>query len=938
MTDKASGPKARKAGAAKKGLRKRSASATGVSSRRSNGEFVSPNANPPRQIIVLGMHRSGTSALTGALARMGLFVGEADELMPGNWQNPEGFFERNDAHRICDALLHGSGADWWKVSGFDPENADFDTILTWRPAIRDMVKHLDQSGRSWAIKEPRLCLLLPIFRSALRRPFAVITARHPMEVARSLKRRNGFPIHVGLALWEVYTLSALKYGREVDHHILTYEQLVEDPEACLSALAASLTGAGADPDQLNIAAAIEGIDPQLRREHVRGPRSWDMVPSEHRALYEAIRSGTLPDTVPPIREETLVILKDFEQLESDRTETKKKLRVSAKVVEEEKARGAALEQSLNQQTKRASELQKSLAALQSELGTQHDRKQALEKALAESNAKLERVEDALGRKDVALAAARSELQNSVSRLESVEAVLASARQERDEYKGQAETLETEAAELRVTVAERAEELVALRKEKSDLESELTRLAGQLAELTDTIADQAGQIGQITDARDRLSDQLQAVATERARVEAERDEAKREAGQLRTELSAQIEELSRTVSGAQAKENVLWDALLERTSALDSAEAARATLRAERQADASRIEELSQSLAASNAALKAAQDARSRLEAERADLLQRAQSASSADAGHASELRGALADAQIKEKSLWDALLEKTKALDAETARSARTGQELAALRRELAEAKEGSAAANMARKSAEQVRKEAEALRAALKAVQSSRVMALARFVSGLLARLSGRGASLELANRREAIARSGLFDADWYLAQNPDVAENGIDPLTHYLSSGDAEGRDPHPLFRRSYYLAALGEDEIPAKLTALEHYLRAPARALSPHPLFDAAFYVGQLEGSTPPRAELIHYLIEGWRKGLKPNRVFDPTWYVKTYRDVEAVGIEPLSHYAASGARELRDPGPSFSSRTYWRMHGNVIQTEYDVLEHYLRNEGQ
>lgn len=74
----------------------------------------------PRQVIVLGMHRSGTSALTGALSRMGLFVGEADHLTGSSWENPEGFFERLDARRICDALLHGSDADWWKVSGFDP--------------------------------------------------------------------------------------------------------------------------------------------------------------------------------------------------------------------------------------------------------------------------------------------------------------------------------------------------------------------------------------------------------------------------------------------------------------------------------------------------------------------------------------------------------------------------------------------------------------------------------------------------------------------------------------------------------------------------------------------------------------------------------------------------------------------------------------------------
>src|SRR5262245_39041807 len=60
---------------------------------------------------------------------------------------------------------------------------------------------------------------------------------------------------------------------------------------------------------------------------------------------------------------------------------------------------------------------------------------------------------------------------------------------------------------------------------------------------------------------------------------------------------------------------------------------------------------------------------------------------------------------------------------------------------------------------------------------------------------------------RRQAdskfLVHSGQFDADWYLACNPDIAKAGANPLMHYINYGAAEGRDPHPLFDTDWYLA---------------------------------------------------------------------------------------------------------------------------------------
>lgn len=62
-------------------------------------------------------------------------------------------------------------------------------------------------------------------------------------------------------------------------------------------------------------------------------------------------------------------------------------------------------------------------------------------------------------------------------------------------------------------------------------------------------------------------------------------------------------------------------------------------------------------------------------------------------------------------------------------------------------------------------------------------------------------GRSNQRQREYDIISQSGLFDHEWYLTQNPEVAKAGIDPLDHYLETGGREGRDPSPRFNTAYY-----------------------------------------------------------------------------------------------------------------------------------------
>jgi glycosyltransferase involved in cell wall biosynthesis len=91
--------------------------------------------------------------------------------------------------------------------------------------------------------------------------------------------------------------------------------------------------------------------------------------------------------------------------------------------------------------------------------------------------------------------------------------------------------------------------------------------------------------------------------------------------------------------------------------------------------------------------------------------------------------------------------------------------------------------------------------------------------------------------SRDETIcARSGLFDKEWYLKQYPDVAESGMDPITHYVCWGAAEGRDPNPFFDSDWYLKQNPDVDV-AGVNPLVHYvLWGAAEGRDSRPVFDS------------------------------------------------------------------------------------------------------
>ena len=137
----------------------------------------------PETLIVLGMHRSGTSALTGALALCGARVGADEDLTPAAAQNPKGFWERRDMRALCNQLLSALGAEWWRVAGLDLGAAPPEALAEAHAAWAEIDAGLGTGlGRSRS-PDSACCCLFCALRYRVRSAFTV--HRHPLEVARS---------------------------------------------------------------------------------------------------------------------------------------------------------------------------------------------------------------------------------------------------------------------------------------------------------------------------------------------------------------------------------------------------------------------------------------------------------------------------------------------------------------------------------------------------------------------------------------------------------------------------------------------------------------------------------------------------------------------------------------------------------------------------------
>lgn len=228
------------------------------------------NTNPRQAAIVLGMHRSGTSALTGALARLG-FAPPRTKLVNAE-DNPEGFYESSRIVQRNYQLLAAEQCAWNACFTLEPAEL--------QARMRDSLNNelyqilLEEFGNhgAFVLKDPRLCLLLPLWYPGLARlsssQHILLIARHPAEVARSHAARGGHAEPETLLNWLHHMLEAENVTRALPRAVLLYEDLLQDWRKKLTR---ALYTTGIIPPRTLEEAGVEidqFISPSMRHHHI----------------------------------------------------------------------------------------------------------------------------------------------------------------------------------------------------------------------------------------------------------------------------------------------------------------------------------------------------------------------------------------------------------------------------------------------------------------------------------------------------------------------------------------------------------------------------------------------------------------------------------------------------------------------------------------------
>ena len=182
-------------------------------------------------VFVLGMHRSGTSAVAESLAAMG-YVVPGDMLEKDVRVNGRGFWESRDVVDINEKILQQMGHSWFDV--FVPEEGWYrqEKFSFIKKNIKSFIKRELSKSDRLVIKDPRLCLSFLLWSDALSglkcSVKLIYVFRNPVAVSRSLEQRDGFPLSVGELLSNTYSILAMSACRGMPSLALDYEYLLSD--------------------------------------------------------------------------------------------------------------------------------------------------------------------------------------------------------------------------------------------------------------------------------------------------------------------------------------------------------------------------------------------------------------------------------------------------------------------------------------------------------------------------------------------------------------------------------------------------------------------------------------------------------------------------------------------------------------------------------------
>jgi DNA repair exonuclease SbcCD ATPase subunit len=567
-------------------------------------------------VIVLGMHRSGTSLLSNILHLLGIDM--VDQPTHASKSNETGFWERPEIVALHDDILQALGAPVGSPMHAVPLKAGW-----WRnPKIRDLKKrmhdvmatHLAQVRRPWGFKDPRTCRLLPLWGEILEEldvsPRFVWAVRHPAEAAASMSLKNPqarpIPVAQSEVMWLAYNYDILRHAGRHWPIIVPYDSWFEDPAGLARELGQELDVMWRGSDHELDGALSELINAESRH-HWAGHGKLKPGLAVSNDVYGAIlalRGGpasSFDERTAVALQSVLAAVQPFAAEARDLRPLKDEvLRVSKEAEQhlvslaEAEYRARSLQDEIAGHDKARTDAEANALGLRSAV-------EALETALSEAEAERARQVDLLAKNNEAAGLERQQLLDdlaaSAGELSSAQAKLAEAQA----------SLHTSTRHLTLLGGERD----GLRAELAGLAAARDGLQRALKSAQSECAAAARELSELRQAGAALSAELDKVRTELASVSASRSSAKKAVSALQGELdglretfeaeSAKHQELMTSFETTAADRERLLAALAEVEAQLATTASERQALMIERDEAREVIEAMRQQLAQASAA-------------------------------------------------------------------------------------------------------------------------------------------------------------------------------------------------------------------------------------------------------------------------------------------------------------------------------------------------
>ncbi|MCR4317521.1 MAG: glycoside hydrolase family 99-like domain-containing protein [Planctomycetes bacterium] len=845
-------------------------------------------------IVVAGMHRSGTSALSRVVSLLGADLPKF--VMPGDANNEAGYWESVEVNRLNDAILESAGTFWHDFREFNSGWYGSSIARQFRKKALEALDREYSDSSFFVLKDPRFCRILPFWLDALKEfgaaPHLIVCLRNPLEIAESIRKRDGFDTHHVLLIWLRHLLDIEYASRGIPRAFSLYSSLLESWEEATNAIAKKL---GISWPGKSSFKSIE-IEKFLSKEYKHHNQSTNGV-LRGAGVHHWV--STVFDCLSRLSNGTALGIHTFE-LDTVRREF------------------ADAELAFSKPLAVGESLRTEYLKIKSELAATTARLKEFETSVAE---KLKDAEEL-----------RRDCENKSARVSELERVMEEKVGEINRLWTEIEKRDAEVVRLRSEIDSRPKEDEA--KKIDALTSELDVSERRISEMETALKAGAVEIDRIADDSNRAADEIERLRNELAesksfaeKISALKMEAEFNAAAVQATLDSSVEDYEKlrakvesAINRARNSESSLFerdDELRKIGQKLHDAESKVSELSQIVERISVESERIRARTEASDARKKGIERALSdkrkafeRIEREAGLLEARLLELESEFRSEIARRDARIDDLQRREGELQSDRDRFKKALDGVL--GSKSWKFTRPLRRLMAVAS-GEPAEPKTKLPWDGVTEAPAELRAEPAPVEAPAPQIDEDALSD--------------------IRSSPLFDSAYYLSQLGEHSAEAVDPAAHYLLNGARSCLDPHPLFDSFYYIER-NDDVQAASHNPLLHYLRHGASELrNPHPLFDAKYYVAQLDSFDPESLNpLVHYIEVGAREQRKSHPLFDTAFYLQSNPDVFASGDNPLRHFVVMGVFEDRDPNPLFSTRYYLGQYPDVSERGSNPLVHY------